>query len=356
MTPPPPEAVSDRPITVKFMCRMDPAIWLRQLPHGEPAWGRCRFVLDNDARGYDWAVVYNDLPSVAGERFSLGTETLDCAPAHTLLVTTEPSSIKAYGSAYTAQFGCVLTSQEPWALPHPDRIYSQPALHWFYGIGRDHLVPYDTLAATKPPEKPRVISTVCSTKRQRHTLHRRRFAFTAAVQAAMPELDVFGKGVRPVDDKAEALDPYRYHIAIENHVAPHHWTEKLADAFLGFTLPFYAGCPDAAADFPAESVIPIDVHDPAGAVAIIRRAIADGAYEKRLPAILEARRRVLEEHNLFAVLAREIEKRHAEVARPEPPVVLRSRRALRQGRPLVGLRQAFEKSRGRVLSALKRRG
>ncbi|MEZ6050382.1 MAG: hypothetical protein R3C02_03185 [Planctomycetaceae bacterium] len=42
------------------------------------------------------------------------------------------------------------------------------------------------------------------------------------------------------------VSDYRYHVAVENHIAEHHWTEKLADAFLGATLPFYFGCPNAS--------------------------------------------------------------------------------------------------------------
>lgn len=345
-----------RPIRVKFLCRMDPSVWRRQLPGDGTRWGPCEFLFDRDARDYDWVVVYNDLPSRGTERFSLGEEVLACPPSHTVLVTTEPSSIKAYGSRYVAQFGHVLTSQAPWALAHPSRIYSQPALHWIYGLGSGRVIGYDELAAAPVPEKTEVISTVCSSKQQRHTLHKQRFDFTARVKAALPELEVFGRGVRPVDDKAEALDPYRYHIAIENQIAPHHWTEKLADAFLGFTLPFYCGCPNVAEYFPEESFIPIDIGDPDGAVALIHTAIAEGAYEKRLPAILEARRRVLDEHNLFAVLAREIARHHTDLPAPAEPAVLRARRALRQGHPLVGLEQVYEKYRARVLSALERRG
>ena len=77
-----------------------------------PVWGECAFTFDPDARDYDWLVVYDDLPPVAGERFSDRVEVLACPPGNTLLITTEPSSIKTYGSAYTAQFGHVLTSQE----------------------------------------------------------------------------------------------------------------------------------------------------------------------------------------------------------------------------------------------------
>ena len=85
---------------------------------------------------------------------------------------------------------------------------------------------------------------------------------------------------------------FRYHIAIENHIAPHHWTEKLADVFLGHSLPFYHGCPNAADYFPADSFIPIDIHQPERVLEIIRQAIDRGEYERRLPAIVESRRRV----------------------------------------------------------------
>lgn len=330
-------------IRVKLMGREAERTWLRQLPDGRSCWGRCEFVFDPDARDYDWLVVYNDLPRRGG-----GAEVLACPREHTLLVTTEPSSIKAYGTAYAAQFGCVLTSQEDWALPHPDRIYSQPALHWFYGIGAEHALSYSRMAAARPPAKTRDISMVWSGKAQRHTLHNRRAEFMRRIRDALPGLEVYGRGVRPLDDKAEALDAYRYHIAIENHIGPHHWTEKLADPFLGFTLPFYCGCPNAAEYFPPESFIPIDIRDFDAALATIVRAIGNDEYAKRLPYIVEARRRVLEEYNFFAVVTREIEKRHA--PRAVTPATLYSRHALRRNHPLLRLSQAYEVVRARLMT------
>lgn len=331
-------------IRVKVLSREPARILSRQLP-GDLAWGGCRFLFDAAERDYDWLVVYNDLPHRRGETNSLQQEMLACAPRHTLLVTTEPASIKAYGSAFVAQFACVLTSQEEWALPHPDRIYSQPALHWFYGVGRDHALGYEVLAAMPPPEKTADISMVWSGKKGYFTEHSKRHAFMQRARAELAGLEVYGRGVRELDDKAEALDPYRYHIAIENHIGPHHWTEKLADPFLACTLPFYSGCPNVGEYFPPESLIPIDIGDVRGSLAVIRRAIENREYEKRLPHVLEARRRVLEEYNLFAVLAREIGKRHTKETTAGG--VLYSRHALVQRHPLLGLRQLFEKGRAR---------
>jgi hypothetical protein len=349
----PTEPPTAAPIRVKVLSPLPARYFLHQLPQGNPVWGECRFSFDADDRDYDWLVVYDDLRSanVHGKRGL--QEALACPPRHTLLVTSEPSSIKHYGNAYTRQFGCVLTSQEAWALPHPDRIFSQAGLIWIYGVGAGRVLSFDEMAAQPPTDKTRVVSMVFSPKRQRHTLHHRRFSFMRSLMQAMPELDVYGRGARPLDDKAEALDAYRYHVAIENYFGPHHWTEKLSDAFLGLTLPFYAGCTNVSDYFPAESYIPIDIRDPVGAARIIRQAIQNNEYEKRLPAIMEARRRVLYEHNLFAVLSREIVRRHDPTATAASGNVLYSRHALRKKYPSVALQDLYGKMRSRVIHLVR---
>lgn len=286
--------------------------WENQFPGSDPVWGRCRFVFGPKVQDYDWLVVYEDL---------VGPETLPCPPGQTLLVTTEPSSIKTYGRAFLDQFGVVLTSQELWALQHPQVVRSQPGLKWFYGWPLNHREAhrrtYDEIAAGPPVEKSKVISTLCSEKKQNHTLHRARHRFTHQLKAALPELDLFGWGNKELVDKADGIDPYRYHLAIENHRAPHHWTEKLADAFLGLSLPFYAGCPNVFDYFPEESLIQLDLDDVGGAIQTIKKAIADNEYAKRLPAIREARRRVLTQYNFFAVVSALIEAHHPAPS-PEP--------------------------------------
>ena len=332
-------------IRVKFLGTYNPHAWIRQFPDNIPVWGNCEFALGPEATDYDWLVVYNDLPSKSPE------QVLPCPQQQTILVTTEPSSIKSYGSAFTAQFGYVLTSQEPWALPHPQRIYSQPALQWYYGLGQTRLRSYRQMADTPPLHKSRLLSTVCSTKQQRHTLHQKRYRFTQALKERIPWLDIYGHGVQEIDDKAESLDAYRYQLAIENHISLHHWTEKLSDVFLGAALPFYCGCPNAADYFPPESFIPLDINDVEGSCNIILQAIEEQQYERRLNAILEARRRVLEDYNIFSVLTRIITERHpASPTRHSDGVVL-SRRLLRKRRPLVALQSVYEKARVRTLNA-----
>lgn len=340
-------------IRVKLISRSPAEHWLHQLPHGNARWGRCEFLFDRDARDYDWLVVYDDIPPGKNEARGGGSEALACAASNSILVTTEPSSIKIYGNNFTRQFGVVLTTQEEWALPHPQRIYSQSALQWYYGVGAQRIISFDEMEAHPSAAKTRDLSMVFSPKSMRHTLHWRRHEFMQQLMISMPEMDAFGRGARPLDDKAEALDAYRYHVAIENYIGVHHWTEKLADSFLGMTLPFYAGCPNAADYFPAESFIPIDMKDPIGAARIIRQAILDNEYEKRLPAIIEARRRVLFEHNLFAVVSREIEKRHLPDSQTSDSGVIYSRHALRKKSVFLGLQDVYGKARARAIHLIR---
>jgi hypothetical protein len=265
-------------------------------PRQIPEWGSCRFVFGNEQH-YDWLVVYDDF---------VGKIDLKCPPQNTLLVTLEPSSIKTYESAYIRQFGYVLTGQEDWALKHPGKIHSQPGLFWYYGTTRT----YDQIAQGIPHEKTLDISTVTSSKCQSHTLHKKRNFFIEELQKKLPQLDRFGRGIREISDKADALDSYKYHIAIENHRCDHWWTEKLADAFLGCTLPFYCGAPNAGEYFPSQSFIEIDINDPVESSKIISNAIKNNEYEKRLPQIHKARKLVLKKYNFYATISKMIEQRN----------------------------------------------
>lgn len=314
----------------------------RQLPGDNSQWDKCRFIFNQESKEYDWLVVYHDLSRRGNPQ---AIEKLQCPREKTILITVEPSSITVYGSHYLRQFGLVITSQEPWAVKHPNAIFTQPGLKWFYGAPQTggRMLTYDDLRQMGPMTKTKMISTVCSSRQGRLTMHYRRFQFTDRLKADIPELEVFGHGVQPMNDKAEALDPYRYHITVENHVYKHHLTEKLPDAFLGYTLPFYHGCPNAAEYFPPESFIPIDMNDFDRTVQIIRSTLANNEYDDRLPYIIEARRRVLDEYNLFAVLAREITKRDGKVNTSPPKGVIMSRKALKFRKPLYGLQREIEK-------------
>jgi hypothetical protein len=308
------------------------------MPQGSPLIDNCRFLFHRELRDYDWLVVLDDLPSKSGERFTLWKEALACHPENTLLVTLEPTPIKAYGQAFMAQFGHILSSQEPFAIRHRHHIHRQCGLPWFYG--KSHA----EASACFPTDKRRQLSTVCSSKRQTHTLHSLRHSFTQKLKARRPDLEVFGHGHRFIESKVEALDPFQYHLAIENHLAPHHWTEKLADAFLGGCFPLYCGAPNVFEDFPEESLHLIDIRRPEEALAQIEGVLRDHSYARSLPAIREARRRILEDYSLFPMLAQLIPELHqtSPAARPGQSSIL-SRHAWRRRHPLQAIAYGMER-------------
>lgn len=317
--------------------------FLRQFPGLYPQWGKCYFDFDLESRDYDWLVVYQDLPP-SGSLFT--EEKLLCPREKTVLITGEPSSITVFGRDYLKQFGAVITFQEPWAMRHPHVIHHHPGLIWYYGLpfGDGSFITWDQMDVMEPPQKTKCISTVCSQRTGKVTLHSTRVDFTWRLKDELDELDIYGHGVLPMNDKAEVLDPYKYHIAVENHVYKHHLTEKLPDAFLGFTLPFYHGAPNAADYFPKESFIAIDINDYRRSREIIESHLANDEYEDRLPYIIEARRRVLEEQNLFSIISKNIEELDKKVSTSTMGKVIRNRSTMRTKNPLAGFRSLSEKA------------
>ena len=284
-------------IRIKLIARgQDGHAWRAQLPDAlrHPARSSdCEFIWDKAAEHYDWLVVIDDV----SRGLSDPPERLACADEHTLLVTTEPPTITHYGRAFCAQFAQVLTSQPPEALPHTRRIYSHTGNLWFNGHS------FDDLAGHAFPAKTRSIATVCSSKQQKHTLHNERFQFSRWLQQQLPELEIYGHGSRFIPKKYDALDPFRFHLAIENYVGPHHWTEKLADPFLSGAFPIYYGCPNLSDYFPQDSFLQIDIFDRYAALENIRRLIEDESfYTSRIDALYEARRRVMEDYNLLTMI------------------------------------------------------
>ena len=341
---------SEKLIRVKFVNRgqtsPDPIQWLRQFPSRKPVWGKCHFIFDPNERDYDWFVTEHDLPAQSGEKQSTAIEMLACSPDNTLFITREPSSVSTYGSSFLNQFRYILTGQEDWALKHKGKIHSQPALRWYYGDttrdGAKNLRDFDFIIAHPPKKKTKLIGTMCSAKAQKHTMHYKRLQFTQKLNELLPEMDRFGEGFKEIPDKAACLDNYKYHIAIENHICDHWWTEKLSDSFLGLSLPFYHGAPNAADYFPADSFIPINIYDFEGSVKIIKDAIANNEYEKRINSVKVARERCLYEYSTFAVVSKIIEERHPHSIHYEKNKMIRSRHAIRKN-PLTAVKIAIEK-------------
>src|SRR3954447_5645150 len=275
---------------------------LRQTPGGRGEWGGIRFTVDAAADAH-----YRVVPHYLPARREVGV----AAERLWALIQEPPIPLYRAMHATTRPYARVYTQTAPpggESVAGTLRLPSQPALPWH--VERS----YDELVAMEPPVKTLPLSAI-SSDLAALSGHRARLRFLAKVRD-LPELDRFGRGVRPLADKWDGLAPYRYSLAIENASVPNYWTEKLADCFLAWTLPIYAGCPNLEEFCPAESFVRIDLDDP-DAPRQVAEVARGRLWEERREAIAEARRRVLEEHQLFPFLAAEIRRHEAQCAQPE---------------------------------------
>ena len=271
-------------IRVKLSTNSPDWPFIRQTPGQAGLWGECRFFINEDVDECDFWVVYDDV---------LRPETTRCPPGNTLLITGEPPSVKTYSPRFLNQFARVLTCHR--GMKHPNVIHSQQALPW-------HLLnkTYDELAFLPAPQKTKNLSVISSDKAFTEG-HRLRLEFVQRLKQDMGDgLDYFGKGVRV--PKWDGTAAYKYSIVIENSCYADYWTEKLADAFLVETYPFYYGCPNVSDYFSKNAYTAIDIRDYDSAREAIVEAMKHNLYEETVDARRYAKEQILNQYNLFPVI------------------------------------------------------
>ena len=290
---------------VKVISPLTPGWLEHQIPTQSKTWGDCTFTFDHKCSNYDWLVVYEDLGPAHGLRKNERSEKLSCQSENTILFTSEPDSIKYYGDSFVKQFGHIFTSQRDWALSHPVKNYTQPSLAWMIGVSHENpSLTFEETLKLNIVEKTKEISLIMSNKSMGHTKHKSRFNCLNFLSENIKPISIFGRTPKALflDDKKDALAPFKYTIALENHKSAHHWTEKISDAFIAGTLPFYDGATNIDSYFPSESYIEINMMNPSQSLSIIKEAIKNNEYEKRKEAILYSRELVINKYNFFAVV------------------------------------------------------
>jgi len=293
--------------------------WLT--PGGSLRWGRCRFDFNPESGGRaDFSAVLGNARPY--DRFM-------AAPQNTLFIAGEPLSKKLYPQAFYRQFGHVVDSHAQ--SRHPHLHVSALGLNWHVGLDRSsHRYRYgnDHLAALACPEKQNRIAVVCSNASKTEGQRRRLALLEGLKQRLGDRLVHFGRGFEPIDDKMEAILPYRFQLVLENGVEPHYWTEKLADAYLGWAYPVYLGCPNVADYLPAEALLSINDLGVDTAAARIAELLDQPLGPRREAALAEARHRILNVYNPFAWAAHWAEALYRP-ALTEKTVTLRSHKAFR---------------------------
>jgi hypothetical protein len=125
----------------------------------------------------------------------------------------------------------------------------------------------------------------------------------------------------------DAILPYRFHLVLENTRAPNYWTEKLADAYLGWSFPVYLGCPNLDEFFSPDAFCAIDGDDFEAAAVRIERLLGGAETDDEVAAVAAARTRVLDQYNPFAWASHWAETLYRPA--PESEVVIRIHKAFR---------------------------
>lgn len=265
-----------------------------QSPGNSAVWGDYRFEVNTGVDECDFWVTFESVPSKLHAHVPEG---------NTVIVLSEPEYVRSYSPTYLSQFDYVVTWRPD--VQAPNRIHTYCMDGWWLKKTYDQL-------KHESPAKTGVVSVVASDNAG-YEGHRKRYAFiNRMIGHFKDKLDVFGSiNGTYWSDKYAALAPYKYSIAIEAAEYPDYWTEKIADCFLSETMPLYYGCPNIDDYVPPGSYVGIDLNDYKASIRAIEGAIDGGAYERSRPMILEAKRRILDELQVFPHLVRVLERHRA---------------------------------------------
>lgn len=85
--------------------------------------------------------------------------------------------------------------------------------------------------------------------------HQLRLECVTDVSNIHPNIDIFGRGINPINSKLSGLKDYYYSVAMENAQLPSYFTEKIIDCFLSGTIPIYYGCSNIKDYFNIKGII-----------------------------------------------------------------------------------------------------
>ncbi len=234
----------------------------------------------------DFWIIWGGIKSIS--------ETVVCNPNNIIYLTDEVHEKRFFVKKFVDQFAAILTCRTD--LKHKCIIPTHELNTWMIEKDFDEVVSQHVFNKTKE------ISIVCSDQTWLAG-HKLRYAFVNKLMGHFKDkIDVFGRGFNPIQDKYEALAPYKYSIAIENGVLPGYFTEKIADCWLTHTLPLYYGCPNLNQYVDADAYRWLDINHFNSAIATIENIISTNLYNTALPSVINAKNIYLQQLHIFNAL------------------------------------------------------
>lgn len=203
-----------------------------------------------------------------------------------------------------------------WAQPDEEKFLQVRSHKTFYNNCFWQLAATYNDLKTMTIEKTKLISSICSSK-YFDPGHIKRIDFLKYVESKnddVVKIDVYNSdnihnfknyvGPHPHNYKDAGIMPYKYYFMPENNVEDNFMTEKIWEPLLTETLTFYWGCPNIAEYIDSRAFIVLDLDNFEESFNIIKTAIANNEWEKRLEIIRMEKQKVLEYFNFFPTLER----------------------------------------------------
>jgi len=172
---------------------------------------------------------------------------------------------------------------------------------------------YDEFKAMPYPDKTKKVSCIVSSK------HTYRANYVKSLFKEDSPIELYGrghdrnyygenyKGSLDYDGKCKlrGLVDYEYSIVLENSQQINYWTEKLADAYLSWSIPIYWGCPNVDDFFDPLSYRCIDLYDPEPG-AKIKRILEAPVTDDIIESLRRSRNKILDEYNIWEIVRKKI--------------------------------------------------
>lgn len=251
-----------------------------------------KFEIDNDCSEADYWIVWGDLP------YGYEKMSVNCHPDNIFFMTDEAQVQKTYNQQFLNQFKHVITCRKD--MIHKSLIHTHEINHWHLKKSFLDVFNIDRIQKTKK------LSVVCSDLTILEG-HKKRYAFVnKLIGHFKDQIDVFGKGINPIDDKWNALAPYKYSVAIENSAIPGYFTEKIAECYLAHTLPIYYGAPDITQYFNTNSLLKIDIDDYKTSILSIEKLLEEDPWDGLEKTLIDQKLLYLSSYHLFPALCTQI--------------------------------------------------
>jgi hypothetical protein len=108
--------------------------------------------------------------------------------------------------------------------------------------------------------------------------------------------------VTPYNDKSKGMISYKYYFMIENNYEKNFITEKLWEPILCESLVFYYGCPNVSDYLNPNAYVLLDINDFEKSYQIIKTAIEEDLWSKRIEIIREEKKKILNHLSFFPTI------------------------------------------------------